>query len=129
MNFFKNLAPSLLTAIIVLAVSLVGFASTSFLLTTQYLDVPLGMVFSGGIIAFLYASSYFMIRKDEKDQTHIWSIVSVATRLAVELGVLLVMVLMYYKWNIKLFNVFTFVGVYTVGVIVFSITSARKRKE
>ena len=92
MKLFRKLDSHLLTALLVGIISLVGFLSTSFLLTGKYLDIPLGFLLSGGIIAI---------------------------RFVVMLTALLLAFLLYYKWNIRYFNVFVLIGMYMVAVVTF----------
>ena len=119
MSFLKKLDRNLLTGIITL---LIGFACSSFLLTTDLKHVPLGFLYSGGVIALVYVISYFLVRIDIKRGTTIFSIISLGMRLVIILTSMLMMVMMYYKWDIKLFNVFVFVGVYTLSIITFCLT-------
>ena len=127
MKLLRKLDNELLTAILVLLISLVGFAITSFLIPTQ-LDIPLGFVLSGGIIAIIYLLSFLFKRIDEKRGSTIFSMISIGLRLILTLTALLLLVLMYYRWNIKLFNVFVFVGVYTGGIIIYMITYIVNKK-
>lgn len=122
MSFLKKLDRNLLTGIITLLISIIGFACSSFLLTTDLKHFPLGFLYSGGVIALVYVISYFLVRIDIKQGTTIFSIISLGMRLVIILTSMLMMVMMYYKWDIKLFNVFVFVGVYTLSIITFCLT-------
>ena len=130
MKLLKKLDNELLTAVVVFITSVLGFAITSFLIPT-HIDIPLGFILSGGIIALIYALSSLLRKIDERKGTYIFSIITVSLRLVVTLTALLLLILMYYKWNIKLFNVFVFVGIYTFGIIAYMITFiiSKNRKE
>ena len=129
MNFLKKAEPNLLTAFFTLAVTIVGFASTSFLLTGNYIHVPLGFLYSGGILTILYLIAHFFIKLDERKGIAAFSIASVAIRLAVMIGTLIIAAFMYYKWELKLFNIFVYIGVYTISTLFFIFLHLIKRKE
>ena len=130
MKLLQKLDNELLTAILVFLASLLGFAVTSFLIPT-HIDIPLGFILSGGIIAFIYVLSSIFRRIDERRGTTTFSIIGISLRLVLTISALLLIVLMYYRWNIKLFNVFVFVGVYSLGIIIYMITyiKNKNRKE
>ena len=130
MKLLQKLDNELLTAIIVFLASLLGFAVTSFLIPT-HIDIPLGFLLSGGIIALIYTLSSLFRKIDERRGSVVFSLISVSLRLVLTITALLLLVLMYYRWNIKYFNVFVFVGVYSLGIIIYMVTYilSRKRKE
>ena len=130
MKLLKKLDNEILTAIIVFLCAVIGFTATSFLIPT-YIDIPLGFVLSGGIIAFIYVLSSLFKKIDERRGSTTFSIISISLRMVLTITSLLLLALMYYRWNIKLFNVFVFVGVYTLGIIVYMITyiTNKNRKE
>ena len=119
MKLFRKLDSHLLTALLVGIISLVGFLSTSFLLTGKYLDIPLGFLLSGEIIAIIYISSHVLLNIDKKRGTATFAIVAIAIRFVVMLTALLLAFLLYYKWNIRYFNVFVLIGMYMVAVVTF----------
>ena len=119
MKFLRKLDNNLLTAIIVGVATLIAFAVTSFLISTSLQDIPFGILLSGGILATTYVISSFLIKLDEGKDTWIGNLASIVLKFVVSVTSLLIFGLMYYRWNIKLFNIFTFVGVYTLGTIVF----------
>ena len=130
MKLFQKLDNNLFTAIAILLSSLVAFGITSFLLTGDYCDIPFGFLFAGGIISLLHIASSFLVKIDIKRGSSVFSILSVVMRLVVLITALLIDTLMYYRWNIKLFNVFVFVGVYTYSVIIFMlVTILRKNRK
>ena len=119
MKFLRKLDNNLLTAIIVGVATLIAFAVTSFLISTSLQDIPFGILLSGGILATTYVISSFLVKLDEGKDTWIGNLASIVLKFVVSVTSLLIFGLMYYRWNIKLFNIFTFVGVYTLGTIVF----------
>ena len=119
MNFIKKLDRNLITAMVTSVIALVGFACSSFLISTDLKDIPLGFLLSGGVIALVYVLSYLLVRIDIKRGSTVFSIISLGVRLVVILTTLLLLAFMYYRWDIKLFNIFVFVGVYTASIITF----------
>ena len=129
MSKLLKLEVNLLTSIIVFVVSLIGFAATSFLLTGENIHIPLGFLYSGGVISLIYLLTHFFVKIDEKRESSIFSIISISVRLVFVIVAALMAALMFYRWELKLFNIFVLVGVYTFGVLTFIILHIIKRKE
>ena len=127
MKLIRKLDNNLFTALVVFLTSLVCFGATSFMLISSYIHIPLGFLLSGGIITVLYIASYLLVRLDEKRGSSIFSIISIIMRLVVLLVSLTIVMLMYYRWNIKLFNVFVFVGIYTFGTVVYMLATMLRK--
>lgn len=125
----KKLDRNIFTAIVVFGISIIGFLSTIFLISGEHKDIPLGFIYSGVIISILYLATYFLSKLDEKKQLAAFSIASITIRLVVTITALLIAALMYYRWNLPLFNIFVFIGVYTVGALTFILSHIIKRKE
>lgn len=127
----RKLEINLLTSIIVLLVGLVGFGATSFLLNSAYIHIPLGFAFSGVVVALLYLLTHFFVGIDEKRKSTTFSLISIILRLVVLVGAMVILGFMNYRWNMELFNIFVFIGVYTLGVIVFVVLNLlnKERKE
>ncbi len=131
MNFVRKLDNTLLTSIITFIVAIVAFGATSFLLSSIYLDIPLGFALSGGVVAITYVITYLLSRLDEGKENAIWSIIAIIVRFILFAGSLVLLALAYYRWGVKLFNIFTYVGVYTFSVATYSLTFVirKNRKE
>ena len=122
MSFLKKLDHNLWTALIVTLVAILGFLSSCFLISSNYQDIPFGFLLSGGIIALIYVGCYFFNLIDKRKGTTIFTIISMSFRLVVLLVSLILIFFMYYRWNIKLFNVFVFIGVYSLSIILLCIS-------
>ena len=122
MNFLKKLDHNLLTAIILVSVGLLGFLASCFLISTDLQDIPFGFLLAGGFIAVVHVISYLFSIIDRKRATATFTIIAMALRLVLLLLALIFIALMNYEWNIKLFNMFVFVGMYTLGIIVLALT-------
>lgn len=56
-------------------------------------------------------------KKDSEKGTPYWTISFITIKLTVLVAVSLIIGFMYYRWNMKYFNIFSFVGMYTVATI------------
>lgn len=122
MNFLKKLDHNLLTAIILASVGILGFLASCFLISTDLQDIPFGFLLAGGFIALVHIISYLFTLLDRKRATATFTIIAMALRLILLLFALIIIALMNYEWGIKLFNMFVFVGMYTLGIIVLALT-------
>ena len=131
MKLLRKLENNLFTAITVYLISVLGFAITSFLLTSNYKDIPLGFLFSGMVIGTLYLITHFLNKLDERSGKSLWSFVAIISRFVIIVTVMIIIGLMNYRWNNVLFNIFVFVGVYTFGTITFALLHLlnKERKE
>ena len=127
----RKLEINLLTSIIVLLVGLIGFGATSFLLNSALIHIPLGFLFSTGVISLLYLIAHLFVKIDEKRGNNVFTIISLSLRFAVLIGVMIILGFMNYRWGNELFNIFVFIGMYTLGVLVFVILNLlnKERKE
>ena len=85
-------------------------------------DIPFGFLLAGGFIAVVHVISYLFSVIDRKRATATFTIIAMALRLVLLLLALIFIALLNYEWNIKLFNMFVFVGMYTLGIIVLALT-------
>ena len=117
MRFFQEANNSIKTAIITYAFTLVGFISTIFLFFIEMMDIPLGILLGGGVFGSLALVSGLVEKKDEERTTPIYSIILIALRFLLLVALTIIIALMYYRWNLKIFNVFAFVGSYLASTI------------
>lgn len=129
MNLIGKLGVSLFTAISVIAISLVAFSCSSFLISTPLQDVPFGFLLAGGVIGFCYLLNHLFVKPDTSRGSTTFSLVSIILRFAIQVVVMVLIGLMYYRWNIKLFNIFVYVAIYTVGVIIFALAHIYIKKK
>ena len=121
MRFFQEANNSIKTAFITYAVTLIATLSTIFLFFQGMMDVPLGILLGGGLFGTLSLVSGFLEKKDEDRKTPIYSIVLIGVRFLLLIAVTIVIAFMYYRWNLPIFNIFAFVGAYTVSIIIMII--------
>ena len=122
MKLIKKLGNNLFTAIAVLIIAIIGFASSAFLISTNLQDIPFGFLLSGGIIAFIHIISHFLVKVDEIRGSAVFTVLSIIVRFVILTASLILIGLMYYRWGLKYFNIFVFVGVYTLAIITLCIS-------
>ena len=121
MRFFQEVNNSIKTAFITYAVTLIATLSTIFLFFQGMMDIPLGILLGGGLFGTLSLVSGFLEKKDEDRKTPIYSIILIGVRFLLLIAITIVIAFMYYRWNLPIFNVFAFVGAYTVSIIIMII--------
>ena len=121
MRFFQEANNSIKTAFITYAVTLIATLSTIFLFFQGMMDIPLGILLGGSLFGTLSLLSGFLEKKDEDRKTPIYSIVLIGVRFLLLIAITIVIAFMYYRWNLPIFNVFAFVGAYTVSIIIMII--------
>ena len=129
MNFLRKGEINLVTAVITCVISVLGFAISAFLLTQNMIDIPLGFLFSGGVIGSLYLLTHFLVKIDKTEARATWSILAISIRLFIIVGVMIIIALMYYRWNLKYFNIFVFVGIYTISALTFVLSHLSKNRK
>lgn len=122
MKLLRKLGHNLVTAFAILIISIIGFACCAFLIPTELKSIPYGFLLAGGILALIHVISHLLTVIDVRRGSSIFTIISMIVRLTLTLASLLLICFMYYRWNIKLFNVFVFVGVYTAGIIILCLS-------
>ncbi len=122
MKLFKKLDHNLLTAIILVGVGMLGFIASCFLISSDLQDIPFGFLLAGGVLGAVHALSFGLNEIDRRRGAATFTIMAMFLRLMILLITIILIALMNYRWNIKLFNMFVFVGMYTLGIIVLSLT-------
>lgn len=111
----RNLRVSLLVAILTVVVTL----SSMFCFFNGYKDIPLGFILGGSVVSLLYLVGHFLYQLDVKNGEVKYSIIMIGIRNFLLIGSIIVLALAYYRWGVKLFNVFAYIGIYTAGIIIF----------
>ena len=128
MKFFKSLNASLKIAILTYFVSFFGFLILLFLLFNGHQDIPLGVILAGGVIGTINLIAGLIEHFTANKEGAIISVVFVALRMFIIIGVMILIALMYYRWNMPYFNVIAFVVVYSVSIIITIIVHLKERK-
>ena len=121
MRFFQEANNSIKTAFLTYLFTLIATLSTLFLFFQGLMDIPLGILLGGSIFGTLSLISGLVEKKDEDRKTPIYSIVLIGVRFLLLIAITIVIAFMYYRWNLPIFNVFAFVGAYTVSIIIMII--------
>lgn len=129
MRFFFSKNNSIKTAIITYLITLIGVTSTIFLFFKEMMDIPLGILLGGGVFGSLALISGLIEKKDEERDAPIYSIIMIALRFLLLVALTIIIALMYYKWNLKIFNVFAFVGAYLASITAMIVVYLIFKKE
>ena len=93
----------------------------------NYKDIPLGFILGGGYGLL----SYFLIGilENKRSEYYKWAVMISILRFVVLAALLFLVGLCYYKWDLKIFNIFTVVGGYFICLVVFIVLSALNKSE
>ena len=128
MKLFTSLNASLKIAILTYIFAIFGFLVTLFLLFNGHQDIPLGVIFAGGVIGTVNLFAGLAEHYYQNKEGAIISIILIGIRTFVILGVMILIALMYYRWNMPLFNIFAYVAIYTISIILTVIVNLKERK-
>lgn len=118
---FKNLGKNMKVALLVYLISLLGFLASIFAFFFGRMDVPLGILLGGVVIGSLHLLSDKAENKDANLGGIKYTLIMLIVRLSLIVAVSVIIALMYFRWDLKIFNIIAFIGVYTVSVI-FTVT-------
>lgn len=119
MKFIFQIERNLRVALFVALLTIVAIISSIYCFFINFMEVPLGFALGGVIVSCLYLLGHFMYKLDVKNGAVKYSIMMVGIRNIILITSIILLALMYYRWGIKLFNVFAFIGIYTGGVIIY----------
>ena len=93
------------------------------------MEIPLGILL-GGFIGILYYVAASFNQKDEYNRTALTiDVVLIIARFVLFAGALIGLALMYYKANMHIFNIFSFVGSYLLSLLIYMIISRKEGKK
>ena len=96
----------------------------------NYMDIALGFILGGGYGILVY--SIVGLLENKRSDYYKWAVLISILRFFILAALLIIVGLCYYKWEIKIFNIFSVVAGYliclTVLIILF-IVNDRKKKE
>lgn len=116
--WYAHLNSSLKTAVwsvLVLAILVILLSPLFFF---SLMEIPLGIALGGSVGILNYLILGLIDNKENKKVNTTLTIVTIAVRLFVIMGVLVLVGFLYYKQNIKLFNIFAVAGSYFISFIV-----------
>ena len=122
MRYFKQANNSMKTALLTYALTLVCFLATIFLFFIGRMDIPLGLLLGGVFCGTLSLIAGLLENKDEENKSSKYSIIMILSRFILLIAVTVIIALMYYRWDLKIFNVFSYVGAYIVSSTILVVT-------
>ena len=93
-----------------------------------YKDIPLGLILGGiyGVVAY-FVTGYL---ENKRGNYYKWAVLVSVFRYLLFIVLLIIVALCYYKWDIKIFNIFSVCGGYFICLVVLIILFMLKgRKE
>ena len=110
---------NLRVALFVALLTVVAIISSIYCFFINFMEVPLGFALGGAIVSSLYLVGHFLYQIDVKNGEVKYSILMIGIRNIILISSIIIFALMYYRWGIKLFNIFAYIGIYTGGMIIY----------
>ncbi len=110
---------NLRVALFVALLTVVAIISSIYCFFINFMEVPLGFALGGVIVSSLYLVGHFLYQIDVKNGEVKYSILMTGIRNIILISSIIISALMYYRWGIKLFNIFAYIGIYTGGMIIY----------
>lgn len=118
-KWYKNLDVYIKSCLTTALITLVAFLGCIPLYFNNLGEIPNGIALSGMTFAVLY-----LLYEIGKNSPGLWKTIIVnLIRFGLVVALLFVTVFLYYKLQIKIFNVFTVVGAFFVSTVVFIVLS------
>ena len=114
----KKLNNSYKTAIFTAIGALIGFVATIFCFFINLMEVPLGILLGGITFSTISFFTGVAETKDEKNVESKRTIIMIIIKFALSIALIVLLAVLYYKVGFKVFNLFAFIGVYTLNTIV-----------
>ena len=130
----KNLNVHHKASLLTLVITLIVFVALIELFFIQigdrvWIDIPLGILLGGALASLFYLVQGFIDYKEDKDNSAKCSLLLTGLRLVFFVGLMVGDAFLYYKANIKIFNIFAFVGGYSISIIALIIVTFRESKK
>lgn len=117
---FKHLRLTYQIGFLTLALTIVSFLATLFLIYQRRADIPLGLLFGGIVFSVLSFLQGFGEHLDDAkgNNSMVYTLVMMVLRFIVIITLPILIAFMYYRWNAPYFNIFSFVGIYTAKLLI-----------
>ena len=91
-----------------------------------YMDIPLGFLLGGvyGVVVYFFTG----LLENKRQDYYKWAVVLSVLRFFILAVLLVLTALCYYKWELKIFNIFSVVGGYLLSLVVLIILFVVKDK-
>ena len=127
-KLLEKFSNSMVTAILTFAATIIAFLASMFCLFNGHMDIPLGFLLGGVVSGGLSLLSALAEKLDDNKQGTVFSVVVIILRMILLVGITLLLAFMTYRWNLNYFNIFAFVGMYTVSIIIIVIVYLISKK-
>ena len=127
MKIFNKLDVHLQSSVLIISIVAIAFLASIYCFFISLAEVPLGLLLAGVITSLLRLSTHLFVNLDVRNGTVKYSVISVIIRYVVLITSVVMIGLLYYYWKVKLFNLFAFIGVYTLDVVIFSILHIKNK--
>jgi len=125
---FRNLDTNIKVGIVTALVTIFIFLTFIPCFFYGWKEIPLGLILGGGLGSIAYVVQGLVAKKDEEKQATTLSILVMGVRFILFAGLLILIAFLYYKNNTKIFNVFSYVGGYTIATITLVIFMLKEKK-
>ena len=105
-------------AILMYALGVLVFVLLTPFFFFNLMDIPLGALLGGTITGSLYLLSSAAEKSDEKKGNATLTIIVQSARFFVIAGVMVLISFMYFRWDMKIFNPFSYIALYTASVVI-----------
>ena len=122
MKKIKALNVHLKISIVTLILTGIVVAICSFCFVNGHESIPLGFLLGGGVGAFVYFLQYLADLLDRNNEAMTFAIITLIVRFLLFAAILIVVIFLYYKQGMKIFNVFAYVGGFLLSVVVHAVT-------
>ena len=127
MKLFNKLDVHLQSSLLIISIAVITFLASIYCFFISLAEVPLGLLLAGVITSLLHLSTHLFVNLDVRNGTVKYSVISVIIRYVVLITSVVMIGLLYYYWKVKLFNLFAFIGVYTLDVVIFSVLHIKNK--
>lgn len=114
-------------ALLIAFVSLVGFVATLYCFFTSYMELPLGILLAGAIMFLLHFVTHELVVLDVRRGSAKFTITAIIIHNVIAVASLVLLGMLYYYWQIRLFNIFAYVAVYTIDIIIFAVLHIKEK--
>lgn len=121
MKYIRGLERNLRVSLFISVLTLICFLALSYFFYINLYEVPLGVLLGGIIMSLLHLLNHVLIRLDIRNGTIKFTLISIIVRYFILVGSIILLGFAYYYWNFKYFNLYAFVGAYTLGFLVLII--------
>ena len=126
-NWFDKFSGSVKIALFMYAFGVLAFVLLIPFFFFQLMDITLGALLGGITSGSMYLLSNVAEKSDAQKGNATLTIIMQGVRFFVVAGVMVLISLMYFKWDMKIFNPFSYIALYTVSVVVNVIVMLHER--